>query len=121
MRKDKNYFSFGYFGLANVWVLWMEPLYLTIVLGLHFMGYEKAGNFMAVFLIFLAGCLDVFLRLKTKKLTDKSNGFTYKITLFDRLTIPKVGYIFHFFIFPFPLWIVAFGVVISIVTSLYKF
>lgn len=119
MRKDKNYFSFGFFGLANVWVLWMAPLYLTIVLGLHFMGYAKAGNFMAVFLIFLAGCLDIFLRLKTKELTDESNGFTYKITLFDRLTIPKAGYIFHFFIFPFPLWIVAFGVVISIVTSVY--
>ena len=119
MGKDKNYFSVGYFGIANLWVLWMAPLYLIIVLGLFFLGYEAAGNFMAVFLIFVAGFLDIFLRLKTKKLTDESNGFTYKITLFDRLTIPKAGYIFHFFIFPFPLWIVAFGVGISIVTSIY--
>ena len=94
IRRDtmKNYFYFwNYFGIANVWALWFLPLYfITVFLAISYVG-ESLGSFLAWFEIALLGLYDFIYRIKSSK-----------ETLFDALTFPHEGMIFHFFIFPFP-------------------
>lgn len=94
----------------------MVPLYLIIVFGLRTLGYDDMSDFMAFFLIFLGCVFDIDVRVNTHTLHDDKTNFSYKLTLIDRLTIPSAGYIFHFFIFPIPLWMVAFGATIIILS-----
>lgn len=97
----KNYFySWNYFGIANVWVLWFAPLYLsTVFLSMAYIS-ESFGVFLAWFEIALLGIYDLFYRIKF----SQESGF-------DALTFPHEGLIFHFFIFPFPVWMVS-GIVL---------
>lgn len=106
VEMKKNYFYFwNYFGIANVWVLWFAPLYLlTVFLAIAYIG-ESFGMFLSWFEIALLGLYDLFYRVKFSQQP-----------LFDALTFPAEGLIFHFFIFPFPVWMAS-GIVLLTLLS----
>jgi len=105
----KNYFYFwNYFGIANVWVLWFMPLYLmSVFIAMEYIS-ESFGTFLAWFEIALLGFYDAFYRIKFSK-----------ESLFNALTYPKEGLIFHFFIFPFPVWMAS-GMVLVTLFSIHN-
>lgn len=92
-KKPTNYIWGRYFGIANVWLWWFLPVFLLLVLVPTAYGYESVGGVLG--LLSLIGLLIYDIRIRVKRSTFK---------LFDALTIPDEGHIFHFFIFPIPLW-----------------
>lgn len=101
----KNYFYFWkYFGIANVWMLWFLPLYfISVWFALAYIS-ESLSVFLAWFEIGLLGVYDFIYRVKKSE----------QQTLFDALTFPTEGLIFHFFVFPFPVWFASSCVLITL-------
>lgn len=99
--KQKNYYNFGWFGIANIWILWALPLYLIIYFFVSLLGNDFLNDVVIYGLPIMFGMYDVYVRLSHKN-----------EPILDNLTFEERGYVLHLFIFPFPVWLAILVIII---------
>ena len=93
--KSKNYYDFGWFGIANRWLFCALPLYLIIYYLISLLENDFLNKVVMYGLPIIFGLYDLYIRLSHKN-----------EPILDNLTFENRGYVLHLFIFPFPIWFV---------------